>query len=123
MNKKLGRQLWNILHSFTKLYPDEPTKADKTSAKRFFGGFLELVYGASNGCECGRDLQLMLTLSPPPLDSRQELEDYAVAIHDAVNAKLQKPIKRKASQNHPVFKVMGEKLASPGGERKKCPAC
>ena len=110
MNDSTGRQLWKILHTFASNYPERPTIKDQVSAKRFFGGFLEIVHGVSNGCDCGRDLQLMVVLAPPELSGCDALTRYAAALHDAVNMKLGKPLSNDDSKEHAVFKVMEQRL-------------
>ena len=36
-----GRRLWNLLHSTSAYYPEEPTENDKQSARQFINLFME----------------------------------------------------------------------------------
>jgi hypothetical protein len=58
---KLGRSTWTLLHTMAAWYPDEPSKAEQTSMKRFFSAL-----GRFYPCPwCATDFRANLEEKPP----------------------------------------------------------
>jgi hypothetical protein len=81
--------IWSTLHIISLAYPDEPTYAEKRSAKEFFNSLAHLL-----PCPvCRSHFREILQGSPVDswLDNRTLLTEWVWKAHNAVNVKLGKP--------------------------------
>ncbi|CAI4225498.1 unnamed protein product [Auanema sp. JU1783] len=84
---ELGRSTWNLLHTMSVYYPENPTEQKKTAT----ANFLENL-GKTYPCEvCAEDLQKDLKKEPPNLTNRKEFALWMCHLHNKVNGKLGKP--------------------------------
>ena len=85
-----GPIFWMTIHITALGYSEKPTYAEKRAAKEFFEGLQFLLPCAV----CREHYREHLTAKPvtPFLDNRRDLFSWTVALHNAVNVKLNKPI-------------------------------
>ncbi len=83
-----GRQAWHFIHMVALSYPDNPTEEDKKNYLRFFQSLSHAL-----PCPvCGEHFKQNMDKSPPRLDSRKELFEWTVDIHNEVNKMNQKKV-------------------------------
>ena len=82
MNNNIwGPSAWLFLHSVTFQYPEEPTMADKENYKRFFNSLQNIL-----PCpKCREHYQKNIQDLPIQLNSRDELIQWLINIHNNVN--------------------------------------
>ena len=84
-----GPILWTTIHIVALGYPKEPTFSEKRAAKEFYESLTHLI-----PCPiCKLHYQQHLKENPltPSLDSRHDLFQWTVKIHNLVNKELGKP--------------------------------
>ena len=84
-----GPMIWSTLHIISLAYPDDPTYAEKRSAKEFFNALAHLL-----PCPvCRSHFREILQAAPIDswLDNRVSLTEWVWKAHNAVNVKLGKP--------------------------------
>tara|TARA_B100000700_G_C14935924_1_gene804277 strand:- start:375 stop:788 length:414 start_codon:yes stop_codon:yes gene_type:complete len=82
MNNNIwGPSAWLFLHSVTFQYPEEPTMADKENYKHFFNSLQNIL-----PCpKCREHYQKNIQEFPIQLNSRDELIQWLINIHNNVN--------------------------------------
>uniref|UniRef100_A0A1I7S9R3 Sulfhydryl oxidase n=1 Tax=Bursaphelenchus xylophilus TaxID=6326 RepID=A0A1I7S9R3_BURXY len=83
---ELGRSTWNLLHTMSVYYPDEPTATDKKDMNDTLTA-LSKTYPCP---PCAEDLRKDLKKNPPKLESRDALSQWMCEMHNRVNQKLGK---------------------------------
>ncbi len=83
-----GQNAWYKFHKKALMYPENPCKCDMQKIYEYYTRiFLDYV-----GCSsCRNDYLKMVTNIPIRANSRIELFQWSVDIHNMVNAKLDKP--------------------------------
>jgi hypothetical protein len=79
-----GRRLWAELHRWAIAFGGDPQEA-----ARWLQEFAGRVPQA--GCGCRAEWDTDIAQYPPPLDHPEELFEWTVVVHNAVNLKLGKP--------------------------------
>ena len=89
MNNNIwGPSAWLFLHSITFQYPEEPTMADKENYKQFFNSLQNIL-----PCpKCRDHYQKNIQDFPIQLNSRDELIQWLINIHNNVNQSNNKGI-------------------------------
>lgn len=88
-SKIWGPPGWFFLHTITFSYPDKPTYKDKT---KFYDFFMNLQYVLPcNICKQHYIENLKEYPISPHLDSKKDLVEWLVKIHNSVNVKNGKP--------------------------------
>jgi mitochondrial FAD-linked sulfhydryl oxidase len=83
----LGSGTWELIHAVCANFPETPSHADKARALEFFRGLAHLY-----PCPyCAKDFQEEMDKSPPVVESREALMQWACRQHNIVNQKLGKP--------------------------------
>ncbi len=87
--KVWGPYLWYILHIISFNYPTHPSYADKRMYHDFYINFKDLIPCAA----CRKHYQQHLHGNPitPALDSRADLVNWVIKMHNIVNISLGKP--------------------------------
>jgi hypothetical protein len=77
-----GPPVWFVIHMLALMYPQKPTKHERTEMKQFLTGLQKVL-----PCEvCQRHFaQELRTMDPRAFDSRDALFAWTVAFHDAVS--------------------------------------
>jgi len=83
-----GSEGWHFIHFICLNYPDQPTEADKREYKKFF----ELLPIVMPCPPCGFHFEENLTKHPIRLDSKKELFEWSIDMHNEVNAMNEKKI-------------------------------
>ncbi|KAK3246812.1 hypothetical protein CYMTET_43667 [Cymbomonas tetramitiformis] len=86
--EELGRCTWTLLHTLAAQYPEDPTRAQKRSARNLINS-LTTVYPCK---ECAKHFKEVLRHSPPQLNSGYELAQWVCRAHNTVNRSIGKPI-------------------------------
>lgn len=83
-----GPKLWEIMHTFSFSYPDNPTLQHKQSAYNFYSSIGILI-----PCEnCSKHCKNYIYNNPPNVNSKTDLIKWAFAFHNEVNRRLGKDI-------------------------------
>lgn len=100
-----GRTLWTALHTMAWHYPSEPTAEDVRTTRKWLAEFAQSI--PNYGCKCKDAWDKLNKALPPPIESgRGALYWWTVAIHDAINKKLGKPLHAPDyTQHHPALQV------------------
>ncbi|CAG8435073.1 9650_t:CDS:2 [Funneliformis mosseae] len=85
---ELGRSSWKLLHTMMGRFPEQPTTDEKEALKSFIYLFSRL-YPCG---ECATEFQSILEKYPPQVSSRVAASQWACAVHNIVNQRLQKEI-------------------------------
>ncbi|KAI9308134.1 ERV/ALR sulfhydryl oxidase domain-containing protein [Cunninghamella echinulata] len=85
---ELGRSSWKLIHTMMGRYPETPTKEERKTLNDFIYLFSRL-YPCG---ECAEHFQKLLEEYPPQTSSRIAASQWACAIHNKVNERLEKPI-------------------------------
>mmetsp|Transcript_44987 Transcript_44987/g.150214 ORF Transcript_44987/g.150214 Transcript_44987/m.150214 type:complete len:160 (-) Transcript_44987:141-620(-) len=86
--EELGRHTWTLLHTTAAYYPEKASLSQQSLAEQFIRSLGEL-YACSH---CAADFRSEVEASPPRLGSREEFCLWMCEQHNAVNAKLGKPV-------------------------------
>lgn len=79
-----GHHAWVFLHATAHAYPEDPTDADK---EHYTNLFLSLRYTLP--CPtCQEHFRTVIQKNPIRLDSRRDVEEWVVDIHNEVNRNL-----------------------------------
>lgn len=82
-----GKHGWHFLHSITLAYPDNPTNLDKQKYKYFFESLSDVI-----PCDkCKSHYKYQIQHYPPNLESKYELVNWLIFIHNNVNVINNKP--------------------------------
>ena len=76
-----GPGAWLFLHSITLQYPDNPTEIDKENYKNFFESLQEVLPCPS----CSEHYKNNLNKFPIRVESKDELIEWLIDIHNEVN--------------------------------------
>jgi hypothetical protein len=88
--KDWGPGAWKFLHQITFYYPDDPTPKQQTQALNLFTSLRTLL-----PCEeCRAHYDSDLNLHPPDTSSKTSLSQWLIDLHNRVNVRLGKPIKK-----------------------------
>uniref|UniRef100_A0A914LSQ4 Sulfhydryl oxidase n=1 Tax=Meloidogyne incognita TaxID=6306 RepID=A0A914LSQ4_MELIC len=83
---QLGRSTWNLLHTMSVYYPDDPTEKEKQNTKDFLSSF-----SRTYPCEhCAADFREDLKKNPPILTNKKLFSQWMCEAHNRVNLKLGK---------------------------------
>lgn len=84
----VGHNLWRVMHAFSFAYPETPSTLDQYWARQFYESI-----GYMFPCAYCRQhyLQMFYHTIPFAAQSRTQLSQWVVAIHNAVNQRLGKP--------------------------------
>lgn len=86
-----GPSGWTFMHYITLSYPDEPTYQDKTNMKNFFNNVKNVL--PCEKCRINFDKHLeKYPLSDDILNSRFDLINWLINIHNEVNIMNNKPV-------------------------------
>ena len=83
---ELGRHSWYLFHTILSRFPDEPNEDERQSLQDYIHLFAKL-YPCQ---ECGHHFMNLLELYPPQTSSRKAAATWGCAIHNKVNADLNK---------------------------------
>lgn len=83
-----GREGWHFIHFICLNYPDQPTPNDKKEYKQFF----ELLCKVMPCPPCGIHFEQNMENHPIRLDSKKELFEWSIDMHNKVNALNEKPL-------------------------------
>ena len=88
-----GPQMWHVIHTVAAAFPLHPTPRDRDNVVRFYRGLGRVLPCA----ECAADYSALIASGRLRLETRtaadrMTLFSWTVAVHDAVNAKLGKPV-------------------------------
>lgn len=86
--EELGRCTWTLLHTLAAQYPENPTRAQKQSARNLINS-LTTVYPCK---ECAKHFKEVIRHSPPQVNSSYELAQWVCRAHNTVNRSIGKPI-------------------------------
>jgi hypothetical protein len=76
-----GSQAWHFIHCVAMSYPENPTSEDKERYLRFFNAL-----GETLPCEiCAQHFRQEMDKTPPRMQSRKDLFEWTVDVHNAVN--------------------------------------
>ncbi|NDE13988.1 hypothetical protein EBZ80_03565 [bacterium] len=85
-----GSPAWVFLHCVAGTFPERPTAADRANYLRFFSCLQDVL-----PCRlCRKHYGAFLRRFPPDIEDRRSLKEWAVRIHDYVNARLKKRVIR-----------------------------
>jgi FAD-linked sulfhydryl oxidase len=76
------------MHTMTARFPLEPTAEERTALKQWIT-LLSRLYPCG---ECAEHFQLLLKQYPPQTSSRDAASQWACAVHNKVNERLEKPM-------------------------------
>jgi FAD-linked sulfhydryl oxidase len=94
-----GPGAWLFLHTITLNYPNDPTERDKENTRELFHNI-----GKNLPCFYCRDNYIRhLKEYPIQLDSKTELVNWLIDIHNDVNREIGKPI---LSRNEAIEKIL-----------------
>ena len=83
-----GRQAWHFIHMVALSYPDIPSEEDKKNYLRFFQSLPHAL-----PCPiCGEHFKGHMEKIPPRLDTRKDLFEWTVDVHNEVNKLNQKRV-------------------------------
>ena len=87
-----GAHAWAMIHLAAATYPTRPTPADKSAYRAFYESLRGVL--PCPGCRDGyaQILKDLVPLTDSALDDRMALFKWTVDVHNAVNAKLGKPV-------------------------------
>ncbi|RIA82310.1 ERV/ALR sulfhydryl oxidase domain-containing protein [Glomus cerebriforme] len=85
---ELGQSSWKLLHTMMARFPEHPTQDEKEALRSFIYLFSRL-YPCG---ECATEFQAILAKHPPQVSSRETASQWACAVHNIVNKRLQKEI-------------------------------
>ncbi|KAH9485731.1 FAD-linked sulfhydryl oxidase ERV2 [Psilocybe cubensis] len=83
----LGRATWKLLHTMTLRYPEHPTPDEREALNSYFY-LSSRLYPCG---ECAAEFQQLLEKYPPQTSSRRAVSLWLCALHNQVNARLNKP--------------------------------
>uniref|UniRef100_A0A914L6J4 Sulfhydryl oxidase n=2 Tax=Meloidogyne incognita TaxID=6306 RepID=A0A914L6J4_MELIC len=83
---QLGRSTWNLLHTMSVYYPDDPTEKEKQNTKDFLSS-LSRTYPCEH---CAADFREDLKRNPPILTNKKLFSQWMCEAHNRVNLKLGK---------------------------------
>lgn len=90
-----GRAAWKALHDYAMAYPESPSPSDVEAATAWLAGWRTTI-PASGGCKCRNHWAEIEARHPMDLSSRRAFYNSTVVGHDAVNARLGKPLQAAA---------------------------
>ncbi|KAL7512726.1 hypothetical protein ACHAXN_011536 [Cyclotella atomus] len=85
---EIGVSTWTLLHSMAAWYPKQPSDQDK----EFMTNFVKSLARFYPCTWCATDFQKNVDLSPPRVDTREDLCIWFCEQHNLVNKKLGKPL-------------------------------
>uniref|UniRef100_A0A0N5BAT8 Sulfhydryl oxidase n=1 Tax=Strongyloides papillosus TaxID=174720 RepID=A0A0N5BAT8_STREA len=83
---ELGRSTWNLLHTISVYYPNNPTEKNKTDVKNTIESLAQ-IYPCSH---CAEDFRNDIKEHPIRLENRNELANWMCEVHNRVNEKIGK---------------------------------
>ena len=83
-----GSEGWHFIHFICLNYPDQPTESEKKHYKQFF----ELLPKVMPCPPCGFHFEENMANHPIRLDSKKELFEWSIDMHNKVNAMNDKSI-------------------------------
>lgn len=94
MNPLTGRALWSLLHGSAHACPEGPLSPElQAHLRAWLESFDAAVAIASqHSCPCSQHWRAIVAANPPDLVSRRSFFWWTVAVHNAVNTKLGKPV-------------------------------
>ena len=105
-----GPFFWHTMHLVALGYPTQPTYAEKRAAKEFYESLAHLI--PCPMCKMHYADHLKNNPITPSLDTRKDLFDWTVKIHNLVNKDLGKP-EYTASDSISFYHRLGEMGRSP----------
>ena len=105
-----GPFFWHTMHLVALGYPTNPTYAEKRAAKEFYESFVHLI--PCPLCKMHYADHLKNHPITPSLDTRNDLFDWTVMIHNLVNKDLGKP-EYTAQDSIAFYHKLGEMGRSP----------
>ncbi|KAL7486224.1 hypothetical protein ACHAW6_011817 [Cyclotella cf. meneghiniana] len=85
---EIGVSTWTLLHSMAAWYPNQPSTQDK----QFMSDFVKALARFYPCTWCATDFQKNVELSPPRVDTREDLCIWFCEQHNIVNKKVGKPM-------------------------------
>jgi hypothetical protein len=85
--ESMGKLSWDLLHSITLKYPENPTNEERGAMISFLSLFARF-YPCS---VCGIEFKAIIDKNPPNLDSKKQFVKWMCDVHNYVNEKLGKP--------------------------------
>lgn len=89
-----GPFFWHTMHLVALGYPKKPTYAEKRAAKEFYESFTHLI--PCPVCKMHYAEHLKKNPVTPSLDTKSDLFEWTVRIHNLVNKDLDKPLYTEA---------------------------
>lgn len=83
----LGRATWKLMHTMTLRFPEHPTLDEREALSSYFY-LTSRLYPCG---ECASEFQELLKKYPPQTSSRLAASSWLCAVHNEVNARLNKP--------------------------------
>jgi len=85
-----GSSAWVFLHCVAGTFPENPTAEDRSKYRQFFSTLRDVLPCVL----CRKHYGAFLRRFPPEVQDRRSLKEWAVRIHDYVNARLKKQVIR-----------------------------
>ncbi len=92
MTHETGHALWALLHAYAYHYPARPDRSRQIAAQAWLADFTVQVRKLSAACKCSDHWGRLNETAPPPVEDGPAFYWWTVAVHDAVNARLLKPL-------------------------------
>lgn len=83
-----GPKLWEVMHTFSYAYPENPSVIEKQSAKNFYSSIGNLIPCT----HCSQHCLEYTKRNPPQVQNKQSLINWVYNFHNEVNKRLGKPI-------------------------------
>lgn len=100
-----GSRQWASLHHFAWSYPETASADTQRAARAWLADWQRDIPRVAH-CGCQSKWERLVSACPPPLSGRRDLYWWTVAMHDAVNRALGKPLwVPEWSLHHPALSV------------------
>lgn len=101
-----GPHAWAMVHLVAMSYPSNPTAADKAAYKAYYQSLGDVL--PCPGCRVGyqRIITSTVPMAPGVFADRMALFKWTVDVHNAVNAKLGKPVDRDVMRWYATYDTM-----------------
>lgn len=101
----LGRLMWAELHGYARRYPAQASADTQRAARAWLATWARRVPDATT-CRCQTKWGRLVSACPPPLSGRREFYWWTIAMHDAINQALGRPLwVPEWSFGHPALSV------------------
>ena len=92
LQKKIHHLLWHIFHSFSVMYPDEPTEEERTRTKNFINKITTHLSIICSSCSQNKDTFIENYDIDLAVSSKTNIIQFFCAYHKEINIKYRPPI-------------------------------